>query len=224
MTDVAPNLASVRRRIEAACTAAGRDPATVRLVAVSKTFAPEAIAQAADAGQADFGESYLQEALPKLEALAGRTLTWHFIGPLQSNKTRAVAERFDWVHGVDRLKLAQRLSDQRPERLQPLQVCVQVNVSGEASKSGCAPGDALALCEQVAALPRLQLRGLMAIPAPGAAAAGFATLRRCFDGVRASGHALDTLSAGMSDDLELAIAEGSTLLRIGSAIFGSRTP
>lgn len=220
---VGENLAAVRARISAACAAVGRDPASVRLLAVSKTFGPEALAAARAAGQAEFGESYLQEALPKIAALGREGLRWHFIGPVQSNKTREIAAAFDWVHGVDRLKIAQRLSDQRPAESPPLEVCVQVNISGETSKSGVVPGDALALCRAVCALPRLRLRGLMAIPEPGPEPRkSFARLRDLFDALRRDGLPLDTLSAGMSDDLEAAIAEGSTLVRVGTAIFGNR--
>jgi pyridoxal phosphate enzyme (YggS family) len=180
-----------------------------------------ALAAAADAGQRDFAENYVQEALPKIAALAGRGLRWHFIGPLQANKAADVAARFDWVHGVDREKVARRLSSLRPAALAPLAVCVQVNVSGETSKSGVAPGEAAALCRAVAALPRLRLRGLMAIPAPGAGRAGYRSLRELFESLRRE-FELDTLSAGMSDDFEAAIAEGSTMVRIGTALFGKR--
>lgn len=228
MPQIAEALNAVGRRIAAACAAAGRDPARVRLIAVSKTFGAPQIAEAIAAGQREFGESYLQEALEKVQQLPREGLVWHFLGPLQSNKTRGVAETFDWVHAVDRLKIAQRLSEQRPPGRAPLQVCVQVNISGEVSKSGCAPEQALALCRAVAQLPRLRLRGLMAIPAPAAGTDDprlpFARLRRLFERLRAHGLALDTISAGMSDDLEAAIAEGSTLVRVGTAIFGSRKP
>lgn len=223
---IGQNLSSVRGRIERAARLAGRDPEGVTLVAVSKTFPAEAVAAAAAAGQADFGESYLQEALPKMASLAGRGLTWHFIGPLQSNKTRDVAAHFDWVHAVDRAKIAERLSAQRPSGLPPLQVCVQVNISREATKSGCLPEETLVLCRAVAELPRLTLRGLMAIPAPAddpaLAATPFRALRILFESIRTAGLPVDTLSAGMSDDLEAAIAEGSTMVRIGTAIFGER--
>lgn len=225
MTPIDQHIAAVRRRIDQACADAGRAPAEVELLAVSKTFGADAVRAAAAAGQRHFGENYVQEALDKRAALIELPLVWHFIGPLQSNKTRAVAEAFDWVHSVDRLKIAQRLSEQRPDALAPLQVCVQVNISGEASKSGCAPDEAAALCQAVAALPRLRLRGLMAIPAPGAAdaRAPYRALRALQHSIGGMGPAFDTLSAGMSDDLEAAIAEGSTLVRIGSAIFGSRS-
>jgi PLP dependent protein len=225
---VAEGLAAVRGRIAAACAAAGRAPGSVTLVAVGKAFDAGTLRRALDAGQRDFGESYVQEALPKIAALAGHGARWHFIGPLQSNKTADVARHFDWVHGVDREKIARRLSEQRPAGLPPLQACVQVNISGEASKSGVPPQAAAALCRAVAALPGLRLRGLMAIPAPGAGAAAAARapyrqLRELFDALRRDGLALDTLSAGMSDDLEAAIAEGSTMVRVGTAIFGARS-
>lgn len=211
-----------------ACLQAGRPPESVRLVAVSKGHGAMAIQQAVAAGQWEFGESYLQEALPKMEKIPREGLTWHFIGPIQSNKTRGIAENFDWAHAVDRFRTAQRLSAQRPHGLPPLNVCVQVNVSGEASKSGCAPEDAVGLCQAVAQLPRLRLRGLMTIPAAASTAAGdrmsFRRLREISDAVRTGGVTLDTLSAGMSDDLEAAVLEGSTLLRIGTALFGNRIP
>lgn len=223
--EIADRLDAVRRRIAAACAVAGRDPGNVRLIAVSKGQDALAIEQAAAHGQADFGESYVQEALPKLEKIPREGLTWHFIGPVQSNKTRDIAENFDWVHGIDRLKIAQRLSDQRPGWRSPLNVCVQVNISGEPSKSGCSPDEAQALCQAVAALPRLRLRGLMALPAPavgGDARAPFRALRELQAGIAAPGLSLDTLSMGMSDDFEAAVAEGATLVRIGTAIFGER--
>lgn len=221
------NLAALRARIAGACAAAGRRPDAVALLAVSKTFGADAIRAAHAAGQRRFGENYLQEALAKQAALADLDLEWHFIGPIQANKTRDLAAHFSWVHGVDRLKIAQRLSDQRPAALPPLQVCVQVNISGEASKSGCTADEAPALCAAIAQLPRLQLRGLMAIPAapaPGAdARAPFCALLALHARIAAKlGADFDTLSAGMSDDLEAAIAEGSTIVRIGSAIFGTR--
>jgi pyridoxal phosphate enzyme (YggS family) len=215
----------VRKRIAAACAAAGRPADAVTLLAVSKTVPAALLREALAADQREFGESYVQEALPKIAALAGAPggpARWHFIGPLQSNKTAAIAQHFDWVHGVDREKIARRLAEQRPAELEPLQVCVQVNISGEASKSGVAPADAPALCRAVAALPRLRLRGLMAIPAPGAGHAPYRALRELYDALRRDGLELDTLSAGMSDDLEAAIAEGSTLVRVGTAIFGKR--
>lgn len=198
----------------------------MQLLAVSKTWPAESVREAAAAGQRAFGESYVQEAIDKLDALAGLGLEWHFIGPLQSNKTRPVANAFAWVHSVDRLRIAQRLSEQRDVHLPPLQVCIQVNVSGEASKSGVAPDALPDLARAVAALPRLQLRGLMTIPEATSDVvlqrARFATLRQLKDGLVASGLPLDTLSMGMSDDLEAAIAEGATIVRVGTAIFGSR--
>ncbi len=216
-----------------ACAQAGRDVASVRLLAVSKTWGADAVRAAHAAGQRAFGENYVQEGVDKVRQLRDEGVTdieWHCIGPLQSNKTRAVAEHFDWVHTVDRLKIAQRLSEQRPEALPPLQVSIQVNVDGGANKSGVAPAEALALARQVAALPRLRLRGLMCIPEPApsyeAACAVFQRAQRLWAEVRAelapSGVVVDTLSMGMSDDLEAAIASGSTLVRVGSAIFGAR--
>lgn len=228
MPGIAENLVAVHARIDTACRAAGRERSSVQLLAVSKTQPMEAVALAAAAGQRAFGENYVQEGVAKQRALNGLGLEWHFIGPLQSNKTRDVAEHFDWVHGIDRLKLAERLSAQRPATLAPLDVCIQVNISGEASKSGCTPQEALALCRAVAALPRLRLRGLMAIPAPVGpgddARAPYRALRELFDQARRAGLDLDTISAGMSDDLDAAVAEGSTLVRVGSAIFGARPP
>ncbi|MFN7137537.1 MAG: YggS family pyridoxal phosphate-dependent enzyme [Thermomonas sp.] len=223
-------LQEVKRRIEAASRAVGRDANNVTLLAVSKTQPPEAVRAAHAAGQGDFGENYVQEGLAKIEALADlrAALRWHLIGPLQSNKTRDVAARFDWVHSVDRLKVAQRLAEQRPPGLPPLQLCLQVNVSGEASKSGVAPAELPALAHAVAALPadRVRLRGLMAIPAPAAGTeaqrAPHRRLRELMQALRAEGLPLDTLSMGMSDDLEAAIAEGATVVRVGTAIFGAR--
>ena len=226
MSAIATNLQAVRKRIADAALACTRDEGTVALLAVSKTWPAACIREAALAGQRAFGENYVQEGLDKIGDLAGLGLEWHFIGPLQSNKTRSVAEHFDWVHTVDRLKVAERLAAQRPAEMAPLQVCVQVNISGEDSKSGCRPDDAAALCRAVAALPRLKLRGLMAIPAPAAdAAAQRAPLRRLRelrDHIASGGLALDTLSMGMSHDLEAAVAEGATIVRIGTAIFGER--
>lgn len=226
MPQIAQNLEAVQHRVRAACAAAGRPFDCVRLLAVSKTFDAAAVRSAYMAGQREFGESYLREALSKQAQLAESGIVWHFIGPIQSNKTRGIAEAFEWVHGIDRLKIAQRLAEQRPAGMPPLKVCVQVNISGEASKSGCAPDQTLALCRAVAQLPRLQLRGLMAIPAPAAPGtdrrAPFRALRHLFDSLIAEGLPLDTLSAGMSDDLEAAIMEGSTLVRVGTAIFGAR--
>lgn len=226
--DVANNIAKVLQRIRAAAAACGRTADSVRLIAVSKTRPAADIRAAVAAGAADIGENYLQEALGKLTELADLPITWHFIGPLQSNKTRAVAEHFHWVHSVDRLKLAQRLSEQRPPELPPLNVCLQVNISDEATKSGVAPAQLAELAAAVAALPRLRLRGLMAIPEPSADPAAqrraFAAVRAEFEALRASHPALDTLSMGMSADLEAAIAEGATLVRVGTDIFGARPP
>jgi pyridoxal phosphate enzyme (YggS family) len=226
MTTIPANLQAVKQRIAAACAAAGRDPAEVALLAVTKTWPVAYVRAAAEAGQRCFGESYVQEALPKIAALAALGLEWHFIGPLQSNKTRPVAESFAWVHSVERLKIAERLSAQRPAQLPPLDVCVEVNVSGEESKSGCPPDAAPALCRAVAALPNLRLRGLMAIPEPtensALARRRFAQLRAMRDALNAEGMRLDTLSMGMSHDLEAAIMEGATMVRIGTAIFGER--
>ncbi|WP_029001548.1 YggS family pyridoxal phosphate-dependent enzyme [Azohydromonas australica] len=229
MTGIAHNLQHTRERIAAACAAAGRSTDGVTLLAVSKTFGAEDVREAHAAGQRAFGENYVQEALDKIAALADLRagLEWHLIGPLQSNKTRVVAESFDWVHSVDRLKVAERLSVQRPESLPPLQVCLQVNVSGEASKSGVPPAEVAALAVQVARLPRLRLRGLMSIPEPAADVeaqrAPHRVLRALLDELRGQGLALDTLSMGMSADLEAAVAEGATIVRIGTAIFGGRT-
>jgi hypothetical protein len=226
MSAIADNLQAVQARIAKAAAAAGRSPESVRLLAVSKTWPLASIIDAADAGQRAFGENYVQEGIDKIAAISGRNLEWHFIGPLQSNKSKPVAEAFDWVHSIDRLKIAERLSAQRPAYLPPLQVCVQVNVSGETSKSGCAPDDTLALCQAVTALPGLNLRGLMAIPEPSddplAQRAPFRRLREIYDHIRAAGLPLDTLSMGMSHDLEAAVAEGATIVRIGTAIFGER--
>ena len=226
MSIIAARLQAVQTRIQAAIAASGRASETVRLIAVSKTFAAAAVREACDAGQLAFGENYLQEALSKIEALKGLPLEWHFIGPIQSNKARAVAQNFSWVHSVDRLKLAERLSAARPKDLPPLQVCIQVNVSAERSKSGCHPDALPELAQALAQLPRLQLRGLMTIPAATTDAdvqhRQFALLRQLKDQQVLHGLALDTLSMGMSDDLEPAIAEGATMVRIGRAIFGPR--
>lgn len=226
MTTIAANLQAVKRRISAACLAAGRKPGSVTLLAVSKTWPAMRIAEAASCGQRCFGENYVQEATAKITELSDFELEWHFIGPLQTNKTRAVAEQFAWVHSIDRLKLAERLSAQRPGNLPSLQVCLQVNVSGEASKSGCAPSDVEALANAVARLPRLVLRGLMTIPEPTddmtLLRSRFALLRQLRDRLNTQGLALDTLSMGMSHDLEAAIAEGATMVRVGTAIFGKR--
>jgi pyridoxal phosphate enzyme (YggS family) len=231
MGSIENNLQEVKRRISGAALAAGRPPAAVHLLAVSKTFGADAVRQAHAAGQLAFGENYVQEALEKIKELADLrpSIEWHLIGPLQSNKTRAVAEAFDWVHSVDRLKVAQRLAEQRPAWLPPLQLCLQVNVSGEASKSGVLPAEAAALALAVAALPRerVVLRGLMAIPEPAgdfsAQRVPHRALRELLAAVNARGLALDTLSMGMSADLEAAIAEGATIVRVGTAIFGGRT-
>ncbi|WP_047248108.1 YggS family pyridoxal phosphate-dependent enzyme [Chromobacterium subtsugae] len=227
MTDtLSTRLRQVGARLADACRQAGRAPDAAALLAVSKTFPAADLREAYACGQRAFGENYVQELQQKCEALADLAIEWHFIGPLQSNKTRIVAELAHWAHSIERLKTAERLSAQRPDSLPPLNVCVQVNVSGEASKSGCAPEDAAALARAVAALPRLRLRGLMCIPEPTAdaarLAAQFAALRALAEGLRAEGLPLDTLSMGMSADLELAVAEGATLVRVGSAIFGRR--
>ncbi|MBS0342938.1 MAG: YggS family pyridoxal phosphate-dependent enzyme [Proteobacteria bacterium] len=229
MTTIGDKLQQVRTRIEKACTACGRDAASVRLLAVSKTFPEAALREAHAAGQRAFGENYVQEGVAKIQAMADlrADIEWHCIGPLQSNKTRVVAEHFDWVHSIDRLKIAQRLSEQRPAGMAPLQLCLQVNVDAGQNKSGVAPGEALALARQVAELPNVRLRGLMAIPEP---AEGFGAQRELFlratvlfDEMKAAGLPLDVLSLGMSADLEAAVAAGSTMVRIGTAIFGGRT-
>jgi pyridoxal phosphate enzyme (YggS family) len=230
MGSIGSNLQEVKRRIASACAEAGRDAHGVTLLAVSKTFSAEAVREAHAAGQREFGENYVQEGLAKIEALADLRagLEWHLIGPLQSNKTRPVAEAFDWVHSVERLKIAERLAAQRPASLPPLQVCLQVNISGETSKSGLAPGEVVAVAGLVAALDprRLVLRGLMAIPEPAGDVAAqrepHRALRELLGAVNDQGLALDTLSIGMSADLEAAILEGATLVRVGSAIFGLR--
>jgi pyridoxal phosphate enzyme (YggS family) len=229
MSTIHDNIAKVRTRIREAAQASGRDPQTVQLLAVSKSKPADALRDARACGQRDFGENYLQEALAKQAELAGLDLVWHFIGPIQSNKTKPLAEHFAWVHSVDRLKIAERLSAQRPAHLEPLNICLQVNVSGEASKSGVAPGELPALARAVAALPRerVRLRGLMAIPEPSAdpdaQRAPHRRLAELLHALQAQGLDLDTLSMGMSADLEAAVAEGATLVRIGSAIFGART-
>ena len=231
MSTIATKLQEVDASVVAACTAAGRARADVQLLAVSKTFGADAVLDAMAHGQRAFGENYLQEALDKIAAVAaaepGVAVEWHFIGPIQSNKTRPIATAFDWVHTVDRLKIAQRLSEQRPPDRAPLQICLQVNISGEASKSGVAPDEVAELAHAVALLPNLRLRGLMAIPEPEADAAlqraAFAKVRVLFEQLRADGLALDTLSMGMSADLGAAIAEGATIVRVGSAIFGARS-
>ncbi|OGS78702.1 MAG: YggS family pyridoxal phosphate enzyme [Gallionellales bacterium GWA2_55_18] len=226
MTTIASNLQAVRNAIAKAAAVAGRVPDDIALLAVSKTFPPAAMREAYHAGQTAFGESYAQEALEKIVALHDLPIEWHFIGPVQSNKTRAIAENFVWVHSVDRLKIAERLSAQRPQNLPPLNVCMQVNVSGEDSKSGVAPDEVAGLAQAVARLPQLRLRGLMAIPAPSDDVATqrlpFAQLRQLRDKLNSQGLALDTLSMGMSHDFAAAIVEGATMVRVGSAIFGLR--
>ena len=226
MDSIAANLQAVRARIARAAQAAHRAPGDILLLAVSKTIPAECIAEAHAAGQRAFGENHVQEAVEKITVLATLPLDWHFIGPIQSNKTRLIAEHFSWAHSVEREKIAERLNAARPEGMAPLNVCIQVNVSGEATKSGVAPGDEAKLAEAIARLPRLRLRGLMAIPEPTADVTlqrrRFALLRELKDGLRARGHALDTLSMGMSDDFEAAILEGATIVRIGTAIFGPR--
>ena len=229
MASIELKLQQVLQRIERACAQANRPVQSVTLLAVSKTFGADVVRAAHAAGQCAFGENYVQEALAKISALSALDprLEWHLIGPLQSNKTREVAAVFAWVHSVDRLKVAERLSAQRPAHLAPLQVCLQVNVSGEASKSGVAPRELAPLAHAVAALPRLRLRGLMSIPEPvdgfEAQRVPHRRLRELLDALRADGLALDTLSMGMSADLEAAIAEGATIVRVGSAIFGERS-
>ena len=227
MTTIASALQAVKGRIATSAQQAGRMQQAIRLLAVSKTFPAEAVREAFHAGQTAFGESYVQEALAKIEALRALPLEWHFIGPLQSNKTRQVAEHFAWVHSVDREKIADRLSAARPGIMPPLQVCIEVNVSGEASKGGVAPRQVESLAAHVRGLPRLRLRGLMAIPAPAADITlqrqQFRLLRELLADLNGKNFQLDTLSMGMSDDLEAAIAEGATIVRVGSAIFGART-
>ncbi|MBV8270976.1 MAG: YggS family pyridoxal phosphate-dependent enzyme [Cupriavidus sp.] len=228
MSVIAANLQAVENDIAAAAQQAGREPSAVTLLAVSKTVPAERVREAFGAGQHAFGENYVQEGLDKIAALGDLRgdIQWHFIGPLQSNKTRPVAEQFDWVHAIDRLKIAERLSAQRPAGMAPLQVCIQVNISREDTKSGVPPEDVLALAQAIAALPNLRLRGLMAIPAPAedpvAQRLPFAALRGLLDQLRQSGLQVDTLSMGMSADMNAAIAEGATLVRIGTAIFGAR--
>ena len=223
MSTIAGNIALVEARIRAAALAVQRDVTSIHLLAVSKTKPAAALREAYAAGVRDFGENYLQEARAKQVELADLPLCWHFIGPIQSNKTRDIAEHFAWVHSVDRLKIAQRLSDQRPADLPPLNICIQVNVSGEASKSGCNPADLPALAAAISGLPRLKLRGLMAIPEPtedrAEQYAAFATVRTLQESLNMG---LDTLSMGMSHDLESAIAQGATWVRIGTALFGAR--
>ena len=226
MATIATNMQAVRDRIARAVQAAGRRSGDVVLVAVSKTFPAEHIAQAHAAGQRMFGENFAQEAVEKITKLVDLSLEWHFLGPIQSNKTGPIAQHFQWVHSIEREKIAQRLNASRPAELPPLNVCIQVNVSGEASKSGIRPGDEEKLAAAIARLPRLRLRGLMAIPEPTPDTTlqrrRFALLRELKDKLAARGYALDTLSMGMSDDLEAAIAEGATMVRVGTAIFGRR--
>jgi hypothetical protein len=228
MATIEQNLQNVHARIAAACALAARPMQSVRLLPVSKTFPASDVRAAHAAGERAFGENYVQEGVDKIAALADLrgAIEWHLIGPLQSNKTRVVAEHFDWVHSVDRLKIAERLSDQRPESLAPLQLCLQVNISGELTKSGLNPDELPAVARTVAGLPRVRLRGLMAIPEPAAGEPAqrvpHARLRGLFESLRADGLALDTLSIGMSADLEAAILEGSTMVRVGTAVFGAR--
>jgi PLP dependent protein len=226
MPTIASNLQAVRNAIAAAAVGAGRHANEVNLLAVSKSFAPDVLREAYQAGQRCFAESYVQEALEKMTALRDLAIEWHYIGPIQSNKTRAIAEKFSWVHSVDRLKIAERLSEQRPAHLPPLQVCLQVNISMEASKSGVSPDEVSTLAHAVAKLPNLKLRGLMAVPAPSeditAQRLPFAQLRALRDQMNQQGLQLDTLSMGMSHDFAAAIAEGATMVRIGTAIFGGR--
>lgn len=228
MTDTsASRISQIRERMRAACRRSGRDDDACRLLAVAKTRSAEEILEAAGNGIVDVGENYVQEALPKILALAGLPLTWHLIGPLQSNKTREVAEHFDWVHSIDRERIARRLNDQRPAHLPPLNVCLQVNIDGEDSKNGVAPADLQALAQAVSAMPRLRLRGLMTIPCPGQTAGpgnAYARLAKTLQELAGTIPGLDTLSMGMSDDFELAIAEGATWVRIGTALFGPRPP
>ncbi|NOU00913.1 MAG: YggS family pyridoxal phosphate-dependent enzyme [Gallionella sp.] len=227
MTTIASNLQAVRTEIKRSVSQSGRRLDDVQLLAVSKTFVANALREAYQAGQRDFAENYVQEALDKMAALQDLAITWHFIGPIQSNKTRAIAENFAWVHSVDRLKIAERLSEQRPANMPPLQICLQVNISNEKSKSGVASNEVEELAYAIAKLPNLKLCGLMAIPAPSDDVAtqrtGFARLRQLRDKLNLHGLQLDTLSMGMSHDFSAAIAEGATMVRIGTAIFGNRT-
>jgi PLP dependent protein len=226
MTTIASNLQAVRTEIERSARQSGRSADEVKLLAVSKTFPANMLREAYQAGQRDFAENYVQEALDKMAMLQDLTIAWHFIGPIQSNKTRAIAENFSWVHSVDRLKIAERLSEQRPAHLPPLQMCMQVNISNEESKSGVASDDVEELAHAITKLPNLKLRGLMAIPAPSDDVAtqriGFAQLRQLRNRLNQQGLQLDTLSMGMSHDFAAAIAEGATMVRIGTAIFGNR--
>ncbi|WP_183482586.1 MULTISPECIES: YggS family pyridoxal phosphate-dependent enzyme [unclassified Roseateles] len=230
MATISENIQQLHGRIERACLQASRPVHSVTLLVVTKTFPASDVREAFEAGECRFGENYVQEAVDKIDALADlrERVEWHLIGPLQSNKTRVVAERFDWVHSVDRLKIAQRLAEQRPAALPPLDVCLQVNISGEASKSGLAPGEVAEVARAVAALPRLRLRGLMAIPEPAATLEAQRVPHRALAGLLAAlnrdlGLSLDTLSMGMSADMDAAILEGATMVRVGSAIFGART-
>jgi pyridoxal phosphate enzyme (YggS family) len=226
MTTISANLQAVLARIEAATKICGRTPGSVGLLAVSKTWPAALVREAVAAGQKAFGENYVQEGVDKIREIDRPDLEWHFIGPLQSNKTRQVAEAFDWVHSVDRFKIAERLSQQRPGTLPALQVCLQVNISGEDTKSGVTPQEAPTVARQVARLPGIVLRGLMAIPSPTADFTSqrepFSRLRLLFEQLVREGLPLDTLSMGMSNDIEAAIAEGATLVRVGTAIFGER--
>ncbi|NNG13757.1 MAG: YggS family pyridoxal phosphate-dependent enzyme [Gammaproteobacteria bacterium] len=228
MTDITTRLQTIKQRIEQTEIACAREPGSVQLLAVSKTRPAEDVRQAHAAGQQAFGENYLQDALPKIAELADLGLEWHFIGAIQSNKTRDIAQHFDWVHTVERDKIARRLNEQRPERAAPLNICLQVNISREESKAGVSPDEVLPLARAISGLPKLRLRGLMAIPAATdnveAQRAAFRALRECQQQLIDEGFELDTLSMGMSDDLEAAIAEGSTMVRIGTAIFGPRNP
>jgi pyridoxal phosphate enzyme (YggS family) len=225
-TSVSANLVKVRKRIELACEAVGRAPDAVKLLAVSKTMPAQAVRDAFAAGQLAFGENYIQEGVDKIASLVDLPIEWHCIGPIQSNKTKLVAENFAWVHSIDRLKIAERLSAQRPAHLPPLQVCLQVNVDGGSNKSGVAPAELLALAQAVAKLPHLQLRGIMTIPEPTetetATRAVHHQAKSLFDNLKAAGLTVDTLSMGMTGDLEAAVAEGSTCVRVGTAIFGAR--
>lgn len=226
MSIIAEKIAQVARKINATCEDVNRSPAEIILLAVSKTRSADEVREAFQQGMTHFGENYLQEALNKMQSLDDLPLEWHFIGPVQSNKTRQIAESFDWVHSVDRLKIARRLSEQRPADLADLNICLQVNIDDESSKSGCAPDEALELAREIASLPHVKLRGLMAIPAPSDDEAvqrqAFAKVRALAETLRANGIPIDTLSMGMSGDLSAAIAEGSTLVRIGTALFGPR--
>jgi PLP dependent protein len=228
MSMISDNLASVKTQIHAACGEFARPPEAVKLLAVSKTFPKQAVREAYAAGQRAFGENYIQEGVDKtIELRDLPDLEWHMIGPIQSNKTRLVAEHFHWVHSVDRLKIAQRLSEQRPAGLPPLRVCLQVNIDGGANKSGCLPSEALALALEIAKLPQLQLRGLMVIPEPApdfvVACTVLACAKQLFSSIKAQIPGMDTLSMGMSSDLRAAVKEGSTMVRVGTSIFGARS-